>query len=124
MHPQPRGRQLLTHVPPPGAALQRELRVPVRAVLGQPAPQRLPGCRAELTPVHQAVAVHIIERDLVPMHVQPAYHRHAWDLLELLKQLTDAHINERLSRGGPHHMSSLSWFLSGVGALDAQGGGV
>ena len=34
-----------------------------------------------------------------------------WDLLELVKQLTDAHTNERLSRGGPHHMSSRAMVL-------------
>jgi len=40
------------------------------------------------------------------MHVQAAYHCHR-DLLELLKHFSDAHIIERLRRGGPHHMSSL-----------------
>jgi len=83
-HTHARGGQLLAHIPPPGAALQRELRVPVRAVLGQPTPQHVPRRRADLAPPHQAVVVHIIERDLLPMHVKPAYHRHR-DLLELLK---------------------------------------
>ena len=46
----PRRGQLLDHIPPPGAALQRELRVPVRAVLAQPAPQRRPRRRTDLTP--------------------------------------------------------------------------
>jgi len=42
------------------------------------------------------------------VHVQTAYHRHR-DLLELLKHFSDAHINERLCRGGPPiHMSSFS----------------
>jgi len=41
------------------------------------------------------------------VHVQTAYHRHR-DLLELLKHFSDAHINERLCRGGPPiHMSSF-----------------
>jgi hypothetical protein len=35
---------------------------------------------------HQPVAVHVIKRDLLSVHVQAAYHRHR-DLLELLKQL-------------------------------------
>jgi hypothetical protein len=92
-------------------------------VLDQQTPQRLPGRWTDLTPVHQTVIIDVIESDLPPMHVETAYHRHR-DLLELLKNFSDAHmITERLSRGGPHHMSSLSWFLSGVGALDAQGGG-
>jgi hypothetical protein len=30
------------------------------------------------------------------------------DLFELLKTLTDAHTNERLRRGGPHHISSFT----------------
>jgi hypothetical protein len=42
----------------------------------------------------------------VSMHVKAAYDGH-WDLLELLQNFSDAHINERLSRGGPHHMSSF-----------------
>jgi hypothetical protein len=107
MHTHAGGCQLVTHVPPPGAALQREIRVPVRAVLSQPCPQRLPRRRADLTPVHQSVVVHVIKGDLLSVHVQTAYYRH-WDLLELLKQISDAHINERLSRGGPHHMSSFT----------------
>jgi hypothetical protein len=41
------------------------------------------------------------------MHVETAYHCHR-DLLELLKNFSDAHIIERLSRGGPHHMSSFN----------------
>jgi len=34
--------------------------------------------------VHQAVVIHVIEGDLLPVHVQAAYHRHR-DLLEFLK---------------------------------------
>ncbi|VAZ70883.1 hypothetical protein LAUMK4_00623 [Mycobacterium persicum] len=97
MRHHPRHGQLLDHIPPPGTALQRELRVPARAVLTQPTPQHLAGCRPDLTPVHHTVVVHVIKRDLLPVHVKPAYHRHQWDLLKLPKTLTDAHINERLS---------------------------
>jgi hypothetical protein len=107
MHAHTRSGQLLGDVPPPSAALQRELAIPIRAVPGQPHPQRRPRRRADLTPPHQPVAVHVIERDLLPVHVETAYHRHQWDLLELLKNFSDAQINERLSRGGPHHMSSF-----------------
>src|SRR4029077_18397792 len=93
---------------PPGAALQRELRVPIRAVLSQPAPQRFPGRRTDLTPVHQAVVIDVIEGDLRPMHVQTAYHRHQWDLPELLKNFSCAHIIGRLRRGGsPSHVIFL-----------------
>ena len=56
--------------------------------------------------MHQSVVIDVIEGDLLPMHVQAAYHGHR-DLLELLKHFSDAHIIERLRRGGPHHMSSL-----------------
>ncbi|EUA23717.1 hypothetical protein I553_5079 [Mycobacterium xenopi 4042] len=34
--------------------------------------------------MHQPVVVHVIERDLLPVHVKTAYHRHR-DLLKLLK---------------------------------------
>jgi hypothetical protein len=76
MHAHPRAGYLFGDVPPPSATLQRELRVPIRAVLAQPRPQRLPRRRADLTPPNQPVVIHIVERDLLPMHVKPAYHRH------------------------------------------------
>jgi len=69
--------------------------------------------------VHHPVVIDVIESDLLPMHVQTAYHRHQWDLLELLKNFSDTHIIERLSRGGPHHMSS---FRVSAGALEASPG--
>jgi hypothetical protein len=82
-----RRRELLDHIPPPGAALHRHLRIAVRAMLAQPAPQRRAGCRPDLTAAHQpGIGIHIIERDLLPMHVKPAYHRHR-DLLKLPKKL-------------------------------------
>jgi len=86
MRPESRSAQLLHDIPPPRAALQRELRITVGVMLGQPAPQRLARCRTDLAPAHQPVAVHVIKRDLLSVHVQAAYHRHR-DLLELLKQL-------------------------------------
>ena len=82
-----RSGQLLDHIAPPGAPLHRHLRVPLRAVHAQPAPQRLAGRRTDLTAAHQpGIGVHVIERDLLPMHVKPAYDRH-WDLLKLPKKL-------------------------------------
>ena len=84
MHAHIGGSQLLAHIPPTGAALQRELSIPVGAVLVQPTPQRGPRCRPDLPPPHQSIVVHVVERDLLPMHVKPAYHRH-WDLLTLPK---------------------------------------
>src|ERR1700737_3253864 len=83
------GRQLFDHIPPPGATLQRELAITIRAVLAQPAPQRLARGRTNLTPVHQAVVIHVIKRDLLSVHVKAAYHGHR-DLLELLKHFLDA----------------------------------
>src|SRR5215208_4003894 len=112
MHPYPRGRQRLADIPPAGAALQRKLAITVRAMLGQPHPHRFPRRRPDLAPMHQPIVVDIVERDLLPVHVQTAYHRHQRDLLELLKNFSDAHINERLSRGGPHHMSSFICWLA------------
>ena len=88
--------QLLDHIPPPGAALYRDLRVPGRAVLAQPAPQRRAGSRTDLPAAHQpGTGIHVVERDLLPMHVKSAYHRH-WDLLKLPKKLRRK-LNERLS---------------------------
>src|SRR6516164_4918544 len=110
MHAHPGGGQLFADVAPPGAALQRELASTIWAVLSQPGSQRLARRRTNLTPAHQPVTVDVIERDLLSVHVQTAYHRHR-DLLELLKHFSDAHINERLCRGGPPiHMSSFDFF--------------
>jgi hypothetical protein len=72
MHPHARSRQFLAHIPPPGAALQRELAVPLRAMFAQSPPQRFPRRRPDLTPMHQPVVIHVTERDLLPVHVQPA----------------------------------------------------
>ena len=33
------------------------------------------------------VTVHVVERDLLPMHVETAYHSHQWDLLKLPKHI-------------------------------------
>jgi hypothetical protein len=84
MHIHARGRALLADIPPPGAALQRELTIPIGTVLGQPAAQRFPRRRTNLTQVHQTVLIDEIDRDLLSMHVQTAYDRHR-DLLALLK---------------------------------------
>ena len=39
-----------------------------------------------ISPPHHAIVIHVVERDLLPMHVKPAYHRH-WDLLKLPKNI-------------------------------------
>ena len=41
MRHRPCSRQFFDHIPPPAAALQRELRIPVGAMLGQPTSPRL-----------------------------------------------------------------------------------
>ena len=53
--------------------------------------------------------IYIVERDLLPMHVKPAYDRH-WDLLKLPKNIRRKP-NERLS---PSYVSRAMWrgFLS------------
>src|ERR1700741_2532546 len=98
------GRQLLAHVTPPGAALKRELRVPIRAVLAKPAAQRSSCRRADLTPLHQPVVVYVFKGDLLSMHVQTAYDGHR-DLLELLKHFSDAPYQRASApRGSPSHV--------------------
>jgi len=80
-----RSGQLLHHEPPPGAALHRDIPATVGAVLTQPATQHISRGRTNLTPPdHSRVDVHVIERDLLSMHVETTYDRH-WDLLTLPK---------------------------------------
>src|SRR4051812_40180996 len=76
-------------------------------MLGKPAPQHLPGAWTDLTrPYFPGFGVHIVECQLLPMHVEAAYDRH-WTFLELLKNFSDA-ISVRPSRGGPQHISSFT----------------
>ncbi|MGP0081528.1 hypothetical protein, partial [Mycobacterium sp.] len=101
MHPHPGGGQLLADIAPPGATLHRELAVTVWTVFSQPVSQRLARRRTNLPPMHQPLVIDIVERNLLSVHVQAAYHRHQWDLLEFLKPFfRRPTIIERLSRGG------------------------
>ena len=63
--PPPPPRPARHHIAPSRAALQREFRLPGRAVLAQPAPQRLPRRRTDLAQVHQPVVIHVVECDLL-----------------------------------------------------------
>ena len=74
--PMPAAADLAQTIPPPGAALQRELAITIRAVLGQPAPQRTTRGRTNPTPPHHTVVIHVIERDLLPVHVKATYDCH------------------------------------------------
>jgi hypothetical protein len=67
-HPHIGGGQLLGHIPPTGAALQRELTIPVRALPAQPTPQRASRRRPNLPASHKAI---VVDRGLLLMHVKP-----------------------------------------------------
>jgi hypothetical protein len=75
--------QLLGDIPPPRAPLHRERDVAAASEPHQPGPQVLPVGRGDLAahylPGHR---VEIVERQLLPVDIQPAYDRHR-DLLTL-----------------------------------------
>ena len=75
--------QFLDNVPPPGAPLNRERDIITAMEPGQPGPHMLPVGRGDLAtldlPGH---GVEIVESDLLPVNIQPAYDRHR-DLLTL-----------------------------------------
>ena len=75
--------QLLADIPPPSASLHRERGIVPAREPGQPGPQVLPVGRGDLAaldlPGH---GVEIVEGDLLPVDIQPAYDRHR-DLLTL-----------------------------------------
>ena len=83
MHGDPGRGQLFGHIPPPGAPLHREVRV----LAGEPArqpPGQVPAIgRPDLAAAHLPRGrVEIVEGDLLPVNVQPAYDGHR-DLLTL-----------------------------------------
>ena len=49
--------------------------------------------------MHQSVVIDVIEGDLLPMHVQAAYHGHR-DLLEFLKHFFLTHISSSVCAEG------------------------
>jgi hypothetical protein len=80
--------QLLSHVPPPGAPLDRERRILNAGEPGQPGPQVLPVSRADLAAAHlPGHGAGVVEGDLLPVDIQPAYDGHR-DLLKLRKGRT------------------------------------
>jgi len=75
--------QLLGDVPPPGAPLDRERGIAVTGEPDQPGSQVLPVGRADLPAAHlPGHGVEVVESDLLPVDIQPAYDGHR-DLLKL-----------------------------------------
>ena len=75
--------QLLGDIPPPGAPLHRERDVLAAGEPRQPGPQVLPVGRGDLAAPHlPGHGVEIVEGDLLPVDIQPAYDGHR-DLLKL-----------------------------------------
>src|SRR5215203_2882878 len=101
----PRPRELLDHIPPAGAALQRERGLPAGELL-QPHPQVLTVGRGELAALAlAAVAVDPVEGDLAAVHVKPTYDSHR-DLLRAPPTGLQ-HDHPCLSRRGSLYMSSF-----------------
>jgi hypothetical protein len=75
--------QLPGDIPPPGAPLGRERDVIAAGEPGQPGPQVLPAGRADLATAHlPGHGAGVVESDLLPVDIQPAYDGHR-DLLKL-----------------------------------------
>ena len=75
--------QLLRDIPPSGAPLDRERGVLAAGEPGQPGPQVLPVGRADLAALHlPGHGAGVVEGDLFPVDIQPAYDGHR-DLLKL-----------------------------------------
>ena len=74
--------QLLRDVPPAGAPLQRERDVVPAGEPRQPGPQVHTVSRGDLAPLHlPRHGVQVVERELLPVNIQPAYDGHR-DLLK------------------------------------------
>jgi hypothetical protein len=83
MHPDAGRGQLLGDIPPPGARLHRERDILAAGEPAQPGPQMRPVRRADLAALHlPGHGVEIVEGDLFPVDIQPAYDGHR-DLLTL-----------------------------------------
>ena len=75
--------QLLHDIPPPRAPLDRERHILTTSEPAQPGPQVLPVRRADLPALHlPGHGVEVVEGDLLPVDIQPAYDGHR-DLLKL-----------------------------------------
>jgi hypothetical protein len=80
--------QLLRYVPPAGAPLQRERDVAAAGEPRQPGPQVRAVGRGDLAPLHlPGLRVQVVERELLPVDIQPAYDGHR-DLLKLQRGLS------------------------------------
>ena len=85
--------QLLHDVPPPRAPLDRERDILQAAEPGQPGAQALPVSRGDLAALHlPGHGVEVVEGDLLPVDIQPAYDGHR-DLLELQVRAHAPHAN-------------------------------
>ena len=83
VHPGPGRGHLLGDVPPPGAPLERERDVVAPGEPGQPRPQVLPVRGRDLPARHlPRHGVEVVEGQLLPVNIQPAYDGHR-DLLKL-----------------------------------------
>jgi hypothetical protein len=83
MRRDPSRSQLLRDIPPPGAPLDRERGILNAGEPGQPGPQVRPVGRADLAALHlPGRGVEVVEGDLLPVDIQPAYDGHR-DLLTL-----------------------------------------
>jgi hypothetical protein len=75
--------QLLGDIPPPGAPLHRERDVPGAVEPRQPGAQVFPVSWRDLAALHlPGAGVEVVEGDLLPVDIQPAYDGHR-DLLKL-----------------------------------------
>jgi hypothetical protein len=80
--------QLLGHVPPAGTPLQRERHVIAAGEPRQPGPQVRPVGRGDLAALHlPGHRVQIVEGQLLPVDVEPAYDGHR-DLLKLQRGIS------------------------------------
>jgi hypothetical protein len=83
MRGDPGSGQLLGHIPPARAPLQRERDVITAGEPRQPGTQVLPVGRGDLPAAHlRGHGVEVVEGDLFPVDIQPAYDGHR-DLLKL-----------------------------------------
>ncbi len=99
--------QFSRDIPPPSTPLHRERNIVTAGEPRQPGPQMLPVGRGDLAPFDlPGHRVHVVEGDLLPVDIQPAYDGHR-DLLKLPRALPGARtriasepIVTRLSWGG------------------------
>jgi hypothetical protein len=83
MHADPGRGQFPGDIPPPRASLHRERDVAAAGEPGQPGPQVLPVGRGDLAAPHlPGHRVEVVEGQLLPVDIQPAYDGHR-DLLKL-----------------------------------------